>query len=280
MSEQATINSPRLNDYPPNVALRGYGGLVDGRPVGDNRINPRLDGVNSVVFLSRSRVHQDILTTLKQIPFFAEIDDSILGKLADGAVIKSFLKNVVILSEGDEAGPLFIILSGRVRVFLSNEEGKVVTLSEQREGSYFGELSLLDHEPRSASIMTLEPTVCALIPKPAFVAWLSAYPEDAGLALIKGLTRRVRLLTENVRSLALSDVYGRLVKVLTEMARPVAGETGQWVVDGKISHQELANLVGSSREMISRILKELSRGGYVVKEGKSLLIKRRLPASW
>jgi CRP/FNR family cyclic AMP-dependent transcriptional regulator len=280
MSQQTPVDGARVNNLVSRLVVRSVDDLVDVRSVGENQIRKFDVELGSTGFKAKSRVHQDILATLKKIPFFAEIAEPVLGKLADGAVIKNFNKNVVIINEGDEAGPLFIILSGKVRVFLSNEDGKVVTLSEQKEGSYFGELSLLDHEPRSASVMTLEPTTCALIPKPTFGSWVGAYPEEAGLALIRGLTKRVRMLTENVRSLALSDVYGRLVKVLNDIADPVEGEVGQWVVEGKISHQELANLVGSSREMISRILKDLSRGGYVVKDGKKMRILRRLPASW
>jgi len=225
-------------------------------------------------------VHQDVLANLKAIPFFSEIADPVLAKLAEGAIVKNFPKNVVIINEGDEAGPLFIILSGKVRVYLSNEDGKTVILSEQRGGSYFGELSLLDHEPRSASVMTLVATTCALIPKPVFSDWVQAFPDDAGLALIKGLTKRIRMLTDNVRSLALSDVYGRLAKVLHDQAVSDPEQEGQWLLEGKFSHQELASLVGSSREMISRILKDLTRGGYIVNEGKKFRILKRLPASW
>jgi CRP/FNR family cyclic AMP-dependent transcriptional regulator len=259
-------------------------GLVDVMPVDDNVCAafapPQTVAIAFPELRVRSRVHQDILATLKIIPFFAEIADPVLAKLAEGAVVKNFPKNVVIINEGDEAGPLFIILSGKVRVYLSNREGRTVILSEQRAGSYLGELSLLDHEPRSASVMTLEPSVCAIIPKQVFSNWVSAYPEDAGLALIRGLTRRIRMLTDNVRSLALSDVYGRLAKVLHDLAVSDPEREGEWLLEGKFSHQELASLVGASREMVSRILKDLTKGGYVVNEGKKIRILKRLPASW
>ncbi|MBS1214468.1 MAG: cyclic nucleotide-binding protein [Proteobacteria bacterium] len=219
----------------------------------------------------------DTLAGLKNIPFFAEVPDAVLSALAGCAIRKTFPKNAVIITEGDEAGPLFIILSGKVRVYLSNEDGKVVTLSEQREGSYFGELSLLDDQPRSASIMTVEPTVCALIPKQAFHTWLREHPDDAALGLMRGLTRRIRVLTENVRGLALSDVYGRLARTLTDLAEN-DGEV--LAIKDKLSHQELANMVGSSREMVSKLMKDLSSGGFISTEGRRIRILKKLPASW
>lgn len=285
MTPDASVDSKRGNKpLGDSVPSRLAWGLVDVIPVDDN-VRAVIDPSHGadIAFPElrvKSRVHQDILATLKIIPFFAEIADPVLAKLAEGAILKNFPKNVVIINEGDEAGPLFIILSGKVRVFLSNREGRTVILSEQRAGSYLGELSLLDHEPRSASVMTLEPTSCALIPKPVFSEWVNAYPEDAGLALIRGLTKRIRMLTDNVRSLALSDVYGRLVKVLHDLAVSDPEQDGEWLVEGKFSHQELASLVGASREMVSRILKDLTKGGYVVNEGKKIRIVKRLPASW
>jgi CRP/FNR family cyclic AMP-dependent transcriptional regulator len=222
-------------------------------------------------------VQLDTLAGLKNIPFFTDIPDDVLAALASSAVRRTFPKNAVIITEGDESGPLFIILSGKVRVYLSNEDGKMVTLSDQREGSYFGELSLLDDQPRSASVMTVEPTVCALIPKQAFHAWLKEHPDDAALGLMRGLTRRIRVLTENVRGLALSDVYGRLVRILTGLAE--ADGDGLAIKD-KISHQELANMVGSSREMVSKLMKDLSSGGFISTEGRRIRILKKLPASW
>lgn len=222
-------------------------------------------------------VTQRTLSGLKKIPYFVDIPDEILAKLAGCAVRKSFPKNTVIINEGDEAGPLFVVLSGRVRTYLSNEDGKEVTLSMQRESSYFGELSLLDDEPRSATVITLETTVCAMIPRQSFLAWLHAHPEEAGMGLMRGLTRRIRLLSDNVRSLALSSVYNRLVKTLLDLA---VEDGDSWVVRDKLNQQQLANLVGASREMISKIMKELTDGGYLSQEDKILRIHRKPPEAW
>lgn len=218
-----------------------------------------------------------ILSVLKTIPYFSDIPEAILSKLADCAVRKTFPKNTVIINEGDEAGPLFIVLSGKVRTFLNNQRGKEVTLSMQGPCSYFGELSLLDDQPRSASVMTMEPTVCALIPRHSFLHWLHAHPEEAGMGLMRGLTRRIRLLTENVRRLMLFDVYGRLAKTLMDLA---VEENGEWVVKERYSQQELGSIVGASREMVSKIMKELSDDGYLTVGPKSIRIHRKPPPSW
>jgi CRP/FNR family cyclic AMP-dependent transcriptional regulator len=217
-----------------------------------------------------------VLAGLKNIPYFSEVPNEDLEKLARSAVKKSYPKNAVVINEGDEAGALFIILSGKVQAYLSNESGRTVTLSTQESGSFFGELSLLDAEPRSASVMTLERTACVLIPRTAFQSWLQEHPE-AAIRIIRSLTRRIRDLTESVRGLALSDVYGRLAKTLNGMS---IAQDGIWVIQGKPSHQELAKVIGCSREMVSRIMRDLVRGGYIVVEGKNLHINRKLPSSW
>lgn len=217
------------------------------------------------------------LEGLRSIPYFAGISDNALENLAACAVKKHYPKNSVIINEGDDGGSLFIILSGKVQAYLSSESsGRTVTLSTQENGSFFGELSLLDGSPRSASVVTLEPTVCCLIPRNAFQSWLERHP-DASVYIIRSLTQRIRILTENVRGLALSDVYGRLAKTMNEMA---VDKDGIHIIEHKPSHQELANKVGCSREMVSRIMKDLARGDYISVEGKSLIIKRKLPASW
>lgn len=217
-----------------------------------------------------------MLAGLRKVPYFSEVSEETLKALASKAHVRTFPKNAVVITEGDLAGPLYVVLSGKARVFLANEAGKEITLSIQAPGSYFGELSLLDEEPRSTSVMTVEKTVCGLIAKDDFKAWLAAHP-DAATSIIKGLTRRVRALTESTRSLALFDVYGRLSRLLCELAADVDGRT---TIVERPSHQDIASRIGSSREMVSKIMKDLVNGGYVSVVGKSLLINRKLPAFW
>jgi CRP/FNR family cyclic AMP-dependent transcriptional regulator len=221
-------------------------------------------------------MQHDILAGLRSIPYFSFISDECLLSLSSHATVKTFPRHSIILNEGDPAGPLYIILSGKVKAYLSNEEGKEVTLSEQCAGSYFGELSLLDDEPRSASICAQEKTTCGIITKSDFKSWLMQNP-DVVSGVIKGLTQRIRHLTDNVRGLALLDVYGRLSKLLRELASELDGKL---IIPNRPSQQELACMIGASREMVSKIMKDLTKGDYVKKEGKSLIIKKKLPSSW
>jgi CRP/FNR family cyclic AMP-dependent transcriptional regulator len=211
-----------------------------------------------------------------QVPYFSDVSEDTLRALASKAYVRTFPKNAVVITEGDQAGPLYVILSGKARVFLGSAAGKEITLSIQEPGSYFGELSLLDDESRSTSVMTVEKTVCGLISKDDFKTWLSSHP-DAVTSVIKGLTRRVRSLTESTRSLALFDVYGRLSRLLYELAQEAEGRL---TIAARPSHQEIAGRIGSSREMVSKIMKDLVNGGYLSVVGKSLLINRKLPAFW
>jgi len=198
-----------------------------------------------------------------------------LRVLAAEGVVKSYPKHAVIVNEGDETDSLYIILSGRVKVFLSDEAGKEVVLGTQRPGEYFGEM-VLDGGPRSASVMTLEPSRFAVIPKHRFREFLRSHPEFA-IHLVEKLIHRTRALTENVRSLALMDVYGRVARLLLELGREAGGKL---VIDQKLTQQDIANRVGASREMISKILKDLSLGGYITVEKKRITINKTPPRHW
>ncbi len=221
-------------------------------------------------------MQNEILLALKTIPFLSELSDDALQKLAALAKTSIFPKQSIIISEGDETGSLHILLSGKVRVFTSDQEGKEVTLNNHGAGSYFGELALLDHAPRSASVITVEKSVCGVISKVEFMKWLSDHP-DVAYGLIQELSKKVRYLTERVKRLALSNVYERTIQVLQEMS---VEENGVMKIDGRPTQQELANMVGASREMVNKIIKELTKGSYIEIEGKTLTIMKKLPASW
>ncbi|MGZ8224892.1 MAG: Crp/Fnr family transcriptional regulator [Methylobacter sp.] len=221
-------------------------------------------------------MQQDIFLNLKKISFISNLPDEALDALAAKAKSVKFPKQAVIISEGDETSSLYIILSGKVRVFSSDEKSKEVTLLIQEPGSYFGELALLGDEPRSASVETLEKTVCAIISKNDFKYWLASHP-DVVIELLSDLSNKIRHLTEKVKQMALSNVYERTIKVLQDMANK---EGDIFVIHNKPTQQELANMVGSSREMINKIMKELITGGYVVIKDKTLRIENKPPACW
>ncbi len=199
---------------------------------------------------------------------------SLLAALAAHGNPRSFRAQTILFSEGDAGGSLYIVLEGRLRAYASSPEGRDVILSEHGPGEYVGELSL-EGATRSASVKTLEATVCCVVPAAQLPAFLSQHPEFA-LHLTQKLTRMVRRLTEQVKSLALQDVYGRMVRLLMELSDPVGAER---VVSEKLTQQDIADRVGSSREMVNRVMKELTTGGYVaVRDGRHVVVKK-LPAA-
>ena len=204
------------------------------------------------------------------------LDSDELKTLAQQGAVKAYPKNAIIVSEGDETDSFYIIVSGRVKVFVSDEEGRDVVLATQGPGDYFGEM-VLDGGPRSASVVTVEPSRFAVVGKRRFRDFLYTHPEFS-IHLVEKLIHRSRALTENVKSLALMDVYGRVARLLLELA---VKEGGRLIVPEKLTQQDIANRVGSSREMVSRIFKDLTAGGYISIDGnKRITIHRNPPRHW
>lgn len=214
--------------------------------------------------------------SLSSIALFSGLSDVDLAAISTLAVTRTFPKNTLIICEGDLSNSLYVVLSGKVKVFLSDEDGKEVTLNIQGKGEYFGELAILDEAPRSASVVTTEDTKLAVLSKSAFEKCMEDHPSIA-LTIMRGLARRLRELTENVRSLALMDVYGRVARLLLEMAEEVDGKN---IIRQKMTQRDIASMVGASREMVSRILRDLSIGGYISIENKIITLNERLPAAW
>ncbi len=198
-----------------------------------------------------------------------------LKALAEQGTVKAFPKNTIIISEGDRSDSLFIVQSGRVKVYLADEEGKELLLSTHGPGEYFGEM-ILDEGPRSASVMTLEPSRFSVITTEQYKQFLTRQPEIA-LELIKSLIYRVRALTKTVGSLGLLDVYGRVARLLLDLA---VEENGKQVIKEHLTQQEMASRVGCSREMISRILKDLRVGGYIKMDEDRMVIAKKPPSAW
>ena len=210
---------------------------------------------------------------LEHVPIFAGLQAAELAKIEMQLVRRSFARNTVILSEGDSSDSLYVILEGKVKVYLNDEQGKEAIINYQGAGEYFGELALIDDCERSASVMTVEKSDFAVISKAAFHSVLEKNPQIA-IHLLKDLARRIRTLTDEVKSLALSDVYGRLCKTLLSLA---SDRDGIQVVEGPITQQELANRIGASREMVCRIIKDLVIGGYLSLEQNRYRIHKPLP---
>lgn len=213
---------------------------------------------------------------LNKVSLFEGLSEAQIKRLSDRALTRTYPKGAIIINERDEAGTLFVIVSGMVKAYLSDEAGKEVVLSTMGPGEYFGELALLDDTPRSASVATMEPCKLISLQKSLMQETITADP-DMALQLLKGMARRVRRLTESVRTLALLDVFGRLVRVLDELG---VEEQGARVVEPRPTQQELANRIGASREMVSRILTDLARGGYIDMEDKRIVIRKKIPSHW
>ena len=212
---------------------------------------------------------------LKNIPLFSCLNDHELDSLSKVAVKKAFPKNTILFSEGDKSDSLYVISSGKVKVTINDMEGKEVILALLGSGEYFGEMALLDSGPRSACAITKEPTQLLIFSKNDFMDIFSSNP--IAFSLLKGLIKRLREANKKIESLALLDVYGRVARLLNQLAKP---QDQKMVIEEKLTHQEIANMVGSSREMVSIILKELSSGGYITIDKKLITINRKLPYSW
>lgn len=213
---------------------------------------------------------------VSNLPLFADLSRQDIDFISSHGVIKAFPKCSIILNEGDDSDFICVILEGLVKVYASDENGKEVTLNIQGPGEYFGELALIDDAPRSASVMAIKPSRLVFVSRRDFEACLAKNPSLA-LKLIRSLSKRVRSLTEVVKNLALQDVYGRVVRTLLKLAKE---KEGHLVIDQKLTHQDLANMVGASREMVSRILKDLNTGGYIQTKEKIITITGKLPRAW
>jgi len=189
---------------------------------------------------------------------------------------KHYQKRTVIIEKGDESSTLYVLASGRAKVYIADDAGKEVVLRELGPGDHFGELALLGDSPRTASVMSLTDCEVLVLTGPVFKEFLAHHPEVA-LQLICHLARQVADLTDTASDMALLTVYGRVAKLLAEHAEE--DEVGR-LITAPLTQQGIADRVGCSREMVSRILGDLKTGGYISSEGKRFVLERKLPERW
>lgn len=213
--------------------------------------------------------------TLTKTSLFDGFDADDIENVASQTVIRQFPKNTVIVSQGDDTDSFYVILHGKVDVFLHNDKGKEIIINTLSEGESFGELAPLGGIPRQASIITTEDSNFGIISRQVFMDTLLTNP-TVSMRIIDLLIGRIQDLTEEVSSLALEDVYNRVVRVLYKHA----DEVGEKLVTEKLTQQDIASRVGATREMVHRILKELKTGGYISIEGKHITIEKKLPPGW
>lgn len=214
------------------------------------------------------------LELLRRVPLFSALTASQSASITDAIVKKRFKRSEMIVEQGKKSDALYIILTGRARVMSTDGRGREVILATLQPGDYIGEMSLIDDEPHSATVRTELQTDVLMLGREAFSRCL---PENSSMSynIMLGLVRRLRHADRKIESLALMDVYGRVARSLLEFAKD-DGE-GKLVIRDKISRQDLAKMVGASREMVSRVMKDLEERGFVqTQEDGSVIVKERL----
>lgn len=210
---------------------------------------------------------------LRQVPLFAVLDDAHLERVARVVVRRSVPRGRTVFAAGEATTSFYMILSGRTKVQMSDSDGKEVILAVLGPGEYFGEMGLIDDQPRSATIVTLEPCEFLTLNREDFRACIAEVSEMAML-IMRGLVRRLREADRKIESLALLDVYGRVARVLMEFSEI---EDGRRIVKKRLPRQDVAKMIGASREMVSRVMKGLESDGFVVPQpdGSILLQESR-----
>lgn len=214
--------------------------------------------------------HEENKAFLRRVPLFASLTDTQVETLAAASTRRAFPKGRMIVAEGEPSQSLYILLSGRAKVQRSDSEGKEVILAVLTSGEFFGEMSLIDDAPRSASVITIESCDFMAIQKETFKQMLAQSPEMCQ-AIMRGLVKRLREADRKIETLALLDVYGRVARVLLDFSEIVGEER---VVKGKLPRQEIAKMIGASREMVSRVMKGLEIEGYILPQPEGKLVLR------
>jgi CRP/FNR family cyclic AMP-dependent transcriptional regulator len=199
-----------------------------------------------------------------------------VAALAARGEVKRWRKGRLLIEEGRLDDTLFIVLSGQLRAFSEGDNGRMIVYGSYGVGEFVGEMSL-DGGPRSASVEAIETTTCAVITRQALLQHIAEHP-DFALELIAKVIRRARAATLTSKQLALNDVYGRLKQLLEAAAEPQP-DGSLWIAK-RLTHREMAQRVACSREMVSRVMKDLATGGYATVDGAGLRLRSRLPPRW
>jgi len=214
------------------------------------------------------------LELIRRVPLFSMLTANQAESVADAVVKRRFKRGEPIVEQGKKSNALSIILTGRARVITADTRGREVILATLQPGDYVGEMSLIDDEPHSATVRAEIQTDALILGRLEFARCL---PENSSMAyaVMKGLVQRLRHADRKIESLALMDVYGRVARALLEFADENDG--GDAVIRDKVSRQDLAKMVGASREMVSRVMKDLEERGFIeTRDNGSLLVKERL----
>lgn len=210
------------------------------------------------------------LDSLRSVPLFAGVPANDLAGFAEVARERAYPRGSVIVFEGDPGDALYIVRRGQVKVVLISEEGREVILSVMGEGSCFGEMAVLDEEPRSAHVIAMQDSTLLVLRRDDFRAQLRRSPE-VSIALLRELSRRLRRADEKIASLVLLDVNGRVASLLLRMADDEGGER----ITRRLTHHTIAQMIGSSRETVSRTMRNLVERGVITVTRKEIALRDR-----
>ena len=216
------------------------------------------------------------LELIRRVPLFSMLTEAQAVSVADAVVKRRFKRGEVIVEQGKKSNALFILLNGRARVFTADSRGREVILATLQPGDHIGEMSLIDNEPHSATVRAEVQTDVLMLGRVEFARCL---PENTSMAyaVMRGLVQRLRHADRKIESLALMDVYGRVARALLEFAAETP--EGELLIREKISRQDIAKMVGASREMVSRVMKDLEERGFIqTQDNGSIMVKDRLTA--
>ena len=209
---------------------------------------------------------------LRRVSIFEGLDDEALENLSNCLKTNDYPKDGVIVSQDDPGDALFVIEKGRVKVGLYGESGREVILTIFRDGDFFGEMSLLDGQPRSANVIALESTRVLVLSRDDFVHHLEQRPSTA-LKVLAEMCLRLRRADDIIGNLALLDVYGRVARILIEMAKNEGESQDEGIlIKERPTQQDLASMIGTTRETVSRVLSEFQRRGFLSMQGKAILL--------
>ena len=209
---------------------------------------------------------------LKNVPLFATLPEDQLLLLTKVVNREQFSKNQIIFSAGEKTEMLYIVISGRLKVAMGDDQGKEVVLAMLGPGEYFGEMALLDGGTRSASVIAVAACELLCLSKYEFTKFMENN-FSMNMMLIRGLVKRLREADKKISSLALMDVYGRVARLLLEMAETI---DGQRAIVKKIARKDIANMIGASREMVTRVMKDLETRGMIEIQTASIILKDTL----
>lgn len=215
----------------------------------------------------------DRLDLIRTVPIFSDLEDSAINKIVDIGLKRKYTKNSIVFLEEESGAILFIISTGKVKVVRTDDNGKEVILSILGPGDFFGEMSLLDGLPRSATVVSLDESELFIIHRRDFLNLLESTPQ-VGTSLLRELTRRLRKADEQIENLSLKDAVGRVATVILQLADDVGKiKRGEVIIEDFPVQQDLANMAGTSRETISRTIHQFMRLDYLEQRSNSLVIK-------